>query len=183
MRWHRLCLAILVLAAAFDLPSTFAWGRRREDVAKLREQIQRQKNPVKKAKLEIRLARFELQQVVAAYDHNQAMQGRQLLGNYLQEMNESWSMLKNSGRNAAKSPSGFMQLEIALRENARVLTDLRDRVAYLDEAPIERTLGVLNQLHSRVLLALFPGAVSPGATAQKPPKTGTSSFATRESHR
>lgn len=172
---------VLGLAAAFLVTPAQMWARRHEDIAKLIEEIQRQKNPVKKAKLEIRLARTELQQMVEAYDHNEVNRGQRLLETYLEDVNESWNLLKNSGRNAAKNPSGFMQLEIALRENARVLADLRDRVAYINQGPISKTLGAINQLHSRVLLALFPGAAPHGAAAQKPPIPGARSLISAES--
>jgi hypothetical protein len=172
---------ILGLSGIF-LSLTPAWGRGHDDAGNLSEQIQRERNPVKKAKLEIRLARLELQQMVEAYNHNQVGQGKRFLGAYLQEVTNSWSMLKNSGRNAAKNPSGFMQLEIALRENARVLHDLHDRLIYLEQNPIEKALGALNQLHSQVLLALFPGAAAPGATARKSAKPAANSFASKELH-
>jgi hypothetical protein len=165
----------LALAA---IPSRLG-ARSREDPTKLREEIQRQRNPVRKVKLEIRLARAELEQVVEAYQKNHASEGQHLLDAYLTDVNDSWNVLRNSGRNAAKNPSGFMQLEIALREHARVLRDLRNRVAYFDQAPIERTLGALNQLHSRVLLSLFPGAAPPGPPA---PKAGANSLVGQGSH-
>ena len=176
---HPPLLTIVGLAAVFAAVPSRSAARGHDDPAKLRDQIEHQTNPVKKAKLEIRLARVELRQVVDAYSHNQSMQGQRLLAAYLQDMNDSWNVLRKSGRNAASNPSGFMQLEIALRENARVLRDLHDRVAYFDQAPIAKTLGVLNLLHSRVLLALFPGAAPPGTIT---PRTDADSWVGQRSH-
>lgn len=173
---------LLGLSGVFLLSLRPAWGRGHEDAGSLTDQIQREKNPVKRTKLEIRLARFELQQMVEAYDQNNLAQGKRLLAAYLQNVQDSWRMLKNSGRNAAKNPSGFMQLEIAFRENARVLHDLRDRLSYLEQDPIEKALGALNQLHSQIVLVLFPGAAMPVATAQKSPKPSANAFASKEPH-
>jgi hypothetical protein len=182
MSRHRYAVAISGLASALVLLSGQVWARRHEDPAKLEDEIQRETNPVKKAKLEIRLARVELQQGLDAYEHNQVKQGQQLLGVYLQEMTDSWKVLRNSGRNAAKNPSGFMELEIALRENARFLNDLEERVTYLEQAPIRKALGAMNELHSRVLMVLFPGAAPPSVRARKSPKAGTNAFASKEPH-
>jgi hypothetical protein len=182
MSRHRLLITILGLAAAFAVIPVHVWARGHENPAKLRDQIQRERNPVKKAKLEIRLARLDLQEGLDAYNHNQVRQGEQILGAYFQEMTGSWDLLKNSGRNAVKNPSGFMQLEIALRENARFLNDLAARVTLVEQAPIRKTLSAMSQLHSRVLLALFPGAAPPPVTARKPPKIGANAFASKEPH-
>jgi len=173
-------MTVLSLAAALVLPSAMVWARRHDDPAKLEDQIQRERNPVKKAKLEIRLARLDLQQGLDAYSHNQVKQGEQFLGAYLQEITDSWNVLENSGRNAVKNPSGFMQLEIALRENARFLNDLEERVGYLEQTPIRKTLGEMKRIHSRVLLALFPGAGPPTVKTGKPRKVSTNAFASKE---
>lgn len=179
MSWHRPVVATLLgLAAACLLSPAALRARRHDNAAQLNEKIQRQTDPVKKARLQVRLARVELQQAVEAYGRNQTALGQKLLAEYLHEINTSWGVLKGSGRNASKKPSGFMQLEKALWENSRVLNDLRERVIYLDQGPIAKTLNSINQLHSQVLLALFPGAAAPArVTAQKGPKGGASSFA------
>jgi hypothetical protein len=182
MSRHRPLVTILSLAAAFVLAPAQVWARRHDDPAKLKAAIERERNPVKRAKLEIRLARIELQQGLDAYDKNHVNRGQLLLGAYLQEMTDSWNLLKNSGRDAVKNPSGFMQLEIALRENGRFLNDLEERVSYLEQAPIRKTLDAMNRLHSRVLMALFPGSARPPVTIHKSPKAGANAFASKEPH-
>jgi hypothetical protein len=182
MRGHYPLLTILSLTAVVVLSPAHVWARHHDDPAKLREQIERERNPVKKAKLEIRLARVDLEQGLNAYDQNHIRRGQRLLDAYVQTMNESWNLLKGSGRNAVKNPSGFMQLEIALRENARLLNDLEQRVTYLEQSPIRKTLGAMNRLHAHVLMAIFPGAAPPRVTVEKRPKTGASAFASKEPH-
>jgi hypothetical protein len=175
-------VSIIALGGALLLMLPPACARGHEDAARLSSQIEREKNPVKKAKLELRLAGLELEQTVNAYDHNKAAQGKLCLRSYLQEVRSSWKVLESSGRNAAKNPSGFMQLEIGLTENARVLHDLEGRLDYLQQPALDKVLNALNQLHSQVLLALFPGARPPGATAQSQAKPVVTSLARKESH-
>lgn len=157
--------ALLLILAGAVVPARL-WARHHDDAASLTAHIQREKNPVKKAKLEIRLSKLELEQAVGSYDHRQLDPGKQQLAAFLSRVQKAWGLLKSSGRNAASKPDGFMQLEIALREDARSLNDLRERVAYFNRAPIDQAIQQLNQLHSDVLIALFPGAAPPPAHAK-----------------
>ncbi len=160
-------IVFLIGASAFLPPAL--WARHKEDPVELEAKIGREKNPVKKAKLEVRLGALELQQAIGAYDDHQTHQGAKLLQQFSGTMEGSWGVLEGSGRNAVAKPQGFMELEIALREDARKLTDLRQRVEYFSRGPVDGTLKKLSQLHAKVLLALFPGAKPPAAT--NPEKT------------
>lgn len=146
------------------------WSHHKDNAADLSARIEHEKNPVKKAKLEIRLSRVELEQARAAYERHRLDDGKKLLGSFLNVVNESWSTLKGSGRNAAKKPQGFMQLEIALREDVRTLNDLRERLSYFDRSSVDQAIHQLNQLHSEVLVALFPGASQPSSKPAKKSK-------------
>lgn len=150
--------ALLCIFALYPVP---LWGRHHDTPQKLEARIARERNPVKKAKFEIRLGNLLLDQAEQAYDSRHIPQGQRLLANYTSEMQDAWKLLKSTGRNAAKKPDGFMQLEIALRENNRDLHALRRRVFYLYRGPIDEALKTLGQLHNTVLVDLFPGAVPP----------------------
>ena len=137
----------------------------RDNETDLRRRIEQEKNPVKKAKDQIRLANLMMDQAVVAYDAKQLGQGQKFLEAYTKIMGESWTTLQASGRNAARNPQGFKELEIALRLGARTLRDLRHRVSYFNRGPIDRTSRELTGVHAAVLDALFPGAVPPKTTA------------------
>lgn len=179
MSRRRASIAVLAAIGLCASISTEAWGHRHESAAELRAKIARERSPVKKAKLEIRLGHVELERAADAFDQNHPRQGQALLARYLKEMDSSWTVLEGSGRNAARKPDGFMNLEIALRENARFLTDLRGNLIYAYQQPIKAILGTINTLHSKVLLALFPGARSPSQPGAKGVKAGVSSFASK----
>ncbi|MGH9452447.1 MAG: hypothetical protein ACRD2O_00575 [Terriglobia bacterium] len=155
-------VAILMAGAMFSVPLQ---ARHAPSEAKLLDRISRERNPVKKAKLEVQLANVKLTQAISAYNGQKLSQGSNLLKAYLDDMNEAWHTLQASGRDATKKPQGFMDLEISLREGLRNLIDMRGRVYYADRGPIDRTRTEIGSLHAQVLSALFPAV---NANAPKP---------------
>jgi hypothetical protein len=154
----RCSLLILVLLA---LPATLAASTalsafRRDNEQDLVTRIQRESNPVKKAKYEIRLGRLKLQQAARAYDGGNFEEGQKLLAEYLARMKDSWSILQKSGRQAVRQPQGFKDLDIALREDSRTLTDLAHRVSFQDRDPVTKTAKEVEEIRNEVLKALFP---------------------------
>lgn len=124
------------------------------------ERIHNEQNPVKKAKLEIKFADLVLQQALDAYSKGDVESGAKLLGVCVEHMKASWKTLQDSGRNAAKQPQGFKELDISLREDFRLLEDLERRVTYFDRGPIEKTAQEIEGIRSEVLQALFPATKS-----------------------
>jgi len=129
-----------------------------ETEAHLLARVQKETDPVKKSKGQTRLARIKLEQAIQAYDHGNIEQGVQLVSVYLGRIKDSWQTLRGSGRNAARNPQGFKELDIELREDVRLLNDLGQRVSFYDRAPIEQAGKQLEQVRTEVLQALFPVA-------------------------
>jgi hypothetical protein len=134
-------------------------------------------NPAKKAKIEIRLGSLKLEQAAAAYDKDQVEAGAKLLDAYLNWMKQAWNLLHDSGRDASHRPQGFIDLDIALREDVRKLADLRVHTPLADRSPVERIGAETDALHTRVLAALFPGGQlqDSDSTAPVNPKDGPAS--------
>ncbi len=160
--WRALpvCLALAGILGA----ACCAMGRETEE--QLLQQIQTEHDPVKKAKDEIRLANLKLTQVQQTYAQGHMEEGVKSLGAMTDALKAAWKTLQDSGRIASKQPQGFRELEIALREDVRVLQDLAHTVSYLDRAPLEKAAQDLDQMRSEVLHAQFPG---------RPPRTLKSS--------
>ena len=118
--------------------------------------VQKETDPVKKSKGVTRLARIKLEQAIQAYGRGSIEQGAQLVTVYLGRIKDSWQLLKGCGRNAARDPRGFKELDIELREDARLLDDLKHRVSYDDRGPLDQTGKELEQVRAEVLQALFP---------------------------
>jgi hypothetical protein len=128
-----------------------------ETEQQLLARIQSEPNPVKKAKVEIKLARLQLAQVQDAYSHARIEEGAKLVANLTDTVRTAWKLLQGSGRKASKQPDGFRDLEISLRENVRLLQDLGRTVSFLDRAPLESAAQEMEQIRGEVLRALFPG--------------------------
>ncbi len=160
---RRFQFALTAIMALSFFPG-LSQARRQDKAADLEARIQRESNPVKKAKLKIRLGQLDLDQATQAYDRQEISQGQKLLSESTAEMGDAWTLLKSTGRNPAKKPDGFMQLEIGLRESTRTLTALRRRIFYLYRDPIDSALKTLSQMHSQVLVGLFPGAAPSSST-------------------
>jgi hypothetical protein len=152
-------------------PGSAALGRDTEE--QLLQRIQSEPNPVKKAKDEIKLAKLKFAQLRDAYSQGQVEAGVKLLSAYVDVTKTAWKLLQDSGRQAAKQPEGFRELEIALREDIRLLKDLERTVSYFDRAPLANAAQELEQMRVEVLHALFPGDI-PLPDKGSPAKTVTS---------
>jgi hypothetical protein len=139
-----------------SLPGLCALGRETEE--QLLGRIQSEQNPVKKAKYEIRFANLKLEQAQDAYKQSDVQLGSKLLEAFVEHMKTSWKILQESGRQAAKQPQGFKELDISLRQDVRLLEDLQHGVAYFDRGPVDKARQEMEGVRSEVLRALFPAA-------------------------
>lgn len=161
-------LRFVILLACLVFPARLTaglWpfsGCKGDDEQQLEQTIERQQNPVKKSKCQAYLARLVLNQGVQAYDQRHFDRGSKLLGDYLVAVRRAWDILKSSGRNAVKHPEGFKELDIALRENGRLLNDLAQRVPYFQGEAVRNAEKQSAAIHEEVLDALFPGLQMPG---------------------
>lgn len=148
-------------------------GRSKDKEQKLIAKIERQKNPGKKARLQIQLARLKLKQADAAYDRRDFTGGKTLLQKYLEQVRSSWATLQGADNAIKKHARAFMALEISLREDDRLLEDLRRSVPYPENEGIKEIEKESGAVHTQVLEALFPGGFSrkKGSKRSMPPKS------------
>lgn len=118
--------------------------------------IQQEHDPVKKAKFEIRLARVKLLHASGACQKDDHESCSKLLGSYLELVRSSWKDLQSAGKNPVKHPSGFRELDIALREDARTLDDSRREIPLEDRGALDPVIAEVNKIHDEVFAALFP---------------------------
>jgi hypothetical protein len=160
--WWSIAVGLALGAATFATPRV--QGREEDKDEKLAEQIEAEKNPIKKAKFEVRLGRLKLNHAVDACEKDDHPRCQEFLGSFLTLMKGSWNRLEATGRVAAKEVDGFKQLDIALREESRQLEDLKHRVPYQDMDAITSAQKETDQLRAQVLHALFPVLDHPEGT-------------------
>lgn len=157
-------VASLLLSVLMILAAAVSPARGAESEADLLARLGRESDPVRKAKIEIRLSRLKLSQAMNACGKGDFEATNELLAAYMERIKSAWATLKASGRLASKKPAGFKDLDIALREDSRYLEDLRHRVPYMARTPVEKVAEEVEVLRSEVLKALFP--------TEPPRKTG-----------
>lgn len=147
--------ACLAAVASWHAPARLL-ARHPDSEADLKARIGREQNPVKKAKYEVRLGRVFLTAAAAAYDKGDPDRCNALAGDYLAQIKDAWQLLRGTGRNPLKKPDGFRDLDIALREDARLLDDLQHRIPYDEREPVSKVAQEVNRIHAEVIQALFP---------------------------
>ena len=167
-RRRSIAVGLTLGAAALVVPHLL--GSLRQTDEELSSRIEREKNPVKKAKFEIRLGRLKLNYAVEACVKDDHPRCQELLGSFLTLMKSSWDRLEATGRVARKQADGFKELDIALREGGRQLEDIKQRVPYQDMAQIDSVEKETDQLRAKVLRVLFPALDEPegGSRRRKP---------------
>jgi hypothetical protein len=162
------CLAILTQPFAYSMP-----GRNKDKEEKLTAKIEREKNPGKKARLQIRLAKLKLKQANAAYNRRDFAGGKSLLREYLGQVRSSWATLQGDDNAITKHARAFMALEISLREDDRFLEDMSRRVPYPASESIKDIVMESRAVHNQVLQALFPDGFPKKERSKrsKPPKS------------
>jgi len=159
-------LAVVLPALGAASSPTVAYDNEDQLLGRLKTE----QNPVRKAKLEIKLGDLKLQEAIAAYGKLDAEGGAKLLAAFLDHRNSAWKILQASGRKAAKQPQGFKELDISLREDVRALDDLAHKTAYDDRAPIEKCAEGIEAMRAEVLHALFPAPGPKSGHHSAPPQ-------------
>ena len=113
---------------------------------------------MKKAKLEIRLAHLKLARAKEACAKDEHRACHQALDAYLEAVRTSWNDLQASGKNAVKHPSGFRELDIALREDEHELEDLKRRMPLEDRGVLDPVIQEANTVHNEVFGTIFPSS-------------------------
>jgi hypothetical protein len=148
-------------------------AKSRDDGPKLLAHLEREGNPIKKAKIEVRLARLRLEEAFDAYSHGHYNEFWKLMSEYEDYMKKAWAELQVSGRIAARKSDGFKQLDIGLRESRRDLDDFETHITFDERQEVQKIRARMEVIHNQVLNALFPQPSakkkmgSPGKTPQE----------------
>ena len=164
--------AAILLALLGQLFAHATPARNNDKEEKLTAQIEDQKNPGKKARLQVRLAKLKLKEADKAYRSRNFDEGKTLLRQYLEQIRNSWTTLQGADNGVRKHLGAFKDLEITLREDDRFLEDLRHRVPYPESEFVKEIAKKSSEVHNQVLEALFPSGFTPkGRKKLSPPKS------------
>ncbi len=148
-------LCRVILAAAFCvilLPQAIAQNR----LAELQTQFNREREPVRKAKVLTKLAdaQFEvLHKVTDAGDYDQALR---IFQDYRDEVRSAEATLKASGVDAERKPGGFKELQMHIRKGLRELDDTIHALPEDQREPFEAVRKDLITTEKELIDMLFP---------------------------
>lgn len=149
MSQRTLLILALLLSAAAVCPAA------KETEEQLRAKLAVENNPVRKARLAVRLGEMDLDAAGRLYEGNEWEKGAATLEKLLEDVELAYASLTNSGRDARRSPSGFKDTEIKMRVFLRRLEDLRTSLP-LDERPtVDKVMTRVREIQQALLNALM----------------------------
>jgi hypothetical protein len=145
---HFAASALLALSLA-------AWAGAGDDQARIKAKLQTEKDPIKRAQLEIRLAQFRLDGAQKAYEEGVPDKGLAELKQMMALLQDAHSRMFKTGRNPRKKPKGFKEAEIKFREMTRRLKDLRLSIPVDDRDPLDSMIANIVKMQEHLLKGLM----------------------------
>lgn len=149
---------VLLLTGALALakvPTSSSEGRVKE-IEKERTKLERTTDPVDRAKIGIRISDLLLEDVGESVREGDFTHMETTLAEYAETIQNAHQTLLDSGRNASKKPSGFKDLEMALRQHVRKFDDFARSLNLQRRIPVEQTKDLAIGIRDKLLKALFP---------------------------
>ena len=129
---------------------------RAKELQRERAKLQKETDPVGRAKIGVKISDILVEDVSdAVREGNFAAMETQLTA-YTEAIESAHKALVDSGRDAVKKPSGFKELEIALRQHARKFEDLSRTLNLQRRIPLEQAKALATGIRDKLLKALFP---------------------------
>ena len=165
---------VFALLAALLVPTWAADVAAEDALAALRTDFQRQKDPVKRAKLFPKLGNALLAEMRRQIHEKEFDRVPALFTEYHDGAKSCLQGLEASGRDADKQPGGYRELEMHLRQSRHVVNDIVFALPLEERDALLGPQRDLEQMDEKLVKALFPskpeGAKTPPSTAQSHPQ-------------
>lgn len=129
---------------------------RAKELQRERAKLQKETDPVDRVKIGVRISDILVEDVGDAVREGNFAEMETQLAAYAETIESAHKALEDSGRNAVKKPSGFKELEIALRQHVRKFEDLSRMLNLQRRVPLEQTKDLAIGIRDKLLKALFP---------------------------
>lgn len=129
---------------------------RAKELQKERARLQKEADPIDRAKIGVKISDILVEDVGEAVREGNFEEMQMQLTAYAQTIESAHKELLDSGRNAVKKPSGFKELEIALRQHVRKFDELSRMLTLQRRVPLEQTKDLAAGIRDKLLKALFP---------------------------
>jgi hypothetical protein len=129
---------------------------RARELQKERLKLEKETDPVDRAKIDIKISELILENVGDAVREGNVPRMEEHLALYSASIQDAHQVLIDSGRDAVKKPGGFKELEIALRKHARKLEDFARVLNLQHRIPLEKAKDLAVGIRDKLLKKLFP---------------------------
>ena len=153
MKRIALCPLVLLLISA---PAIAGAENRALELQREREKLEREKDPVDRAKIGIRISDLLLDNIADSVREGDFTELQAELAAYTTAIESAHKSLVDSGRDAQKKSGGFRELEIALRKQVRKFDDYARMLTTDRREPIEQAKKLATGIRDKLLKALFP---------------------------
>ena len=138
-------MALLVTASAAQIR-----------VQDLRAQFVREPSPVRRAKLLPKLERAEFEEIRQQIDGGDYPKALEILGGYRDNVRATQKALDATGVDPEKKPAGYKELQIAVRESLRQLSEILVSLPPDWKMGFEDIRRELEAANGRLIVQLFP---------------------------
>jgi len=149
-------LVLLLLGASTPVAPAASDEDRARQLQKERQQLEKETDPVDRAKIGIRISELLLEDVAESVKKENFTAMEQQLTQYSDTIQRAHQSLVDSGRDAVKKPDGFKQFEIVLRKHTRKFEDFGRMLNLQRRVPLEKTKELARAIQEKLLKALFP---------------------------
>jgi hypothetical protein len=137
-----------------------------EHLGQYKSQFDNEKDPVRKAKILVKLTESQFQQIRTEADSGKPEEGLKDLETIRDECVATHRALKSQGLDPERKSAGYKELEISVRESLHRLREILAGLGGEDEKQYARVRSQLEELNSELIKELFPR--QPGASPQNP---------------
>jgi hypothetical protein len=147
--------AIAMAGCAVKL-SSMTDAQKAELLAKQQRNLPQISDPVAKTKTYITISHILLDFAGSAVQEGNTVAMNSLLDQYVDAINAARRTMVGSDRDPFRRPAGYRDLELTLRYQTRILSDIADSLTFGERAPVEDALEAANSARSEMLGLLFP---------------------------
>jgi hypothetical protein len=130
--------------------------KRSERLATERGRIGDMSDPVAKTKSYITISDILLSFALDAIREGATSDVKSLMDQYVTTIETARDTMIMSTRNPERNPSGFKDLEIAVRVQLRLLQDIQQQLAFEERKPVDNAIAVATSIRDDMLKLLFP---------------------------
>jgi len=156
-RWApRLLLSAWIVCSAQPSYPSEQVDKRIERLEKERQKLQRETDPIGRAKKQIKISEILMMFVTEAAAAGDFAKMDANLEQYVEAIRDAHRSLMETGRNPHDKPKGFKDLEISLRRQVRQLGDIGGTLAFDRRESVEKAMEEAGSIRDALMKAMFP---------------------------